>query len=245
MSEIFKAFFNQSKLDYLTPSAQSQGIPQPPLELSFDKEGMLLSLPQPDQITFGDSPLRQILEQRRSLRKYAAQPLSLEELSYLLWTTQGVQKKTLTSTVRTVPSAGARHAFETYLLVNRVESLKPGIYRYLALEHQLQPVNLSEGLTEQVIEAARNQKFIGESAVTFLWVAVTERMTWRYSERGYRYLFLDAGHVCQNLYLSAESISCGACAIDAYKDDDINKILNLDGENQFVIYMATVGKKEQ
>ena len=125
-----------------------------------------------------------------------------------------------------------------------MEGLIPGLYRYLALEHLLQPVNLTEGLANKVIEASRNQKFIGDSAVTFIWIAVTERMTWRYCERGYRYLFLDAGHVCQNLYLSAESISCGACAIDAYSDDAMNQLLNIDGEDQFVIYMATVGKRE-
>jgi SagB-type dehydrogenase family enzyme len=244
MNESFKNFFNRSKLENVSPSSQSQGVPQPQLELSYKKGEILITLSSPESLDFGTSPIKQIIEQRRTLRKYTSQSLSLAELSYLLWATQGVQKLTPKHTMRTVPSAGARHAFETYLLVNRVEGLAAGIYRYLAIENQLLPVNLTEGISDQVIEASCNQKFIGDSAVTFIWVAVTERMNWRYSERGYRYLFLDAGHVCQNLYLSAESISCGACAIDAYSDDTMNQLLKLDGEEQFVIYLATVGKRE-
>jgi SagB-type dehydrogenase family enzyme len=84
---------------------------------------------------------------------------------------------------------------------------------------------------------------VKKSAVTFIWVAVPYRMTWRYGERGYRYLLLDAGHVCQNLYLAAENISSGVCAIAAYHDAMFNELLGLDGENQFVIYLGTVGKK--
>jgi len=69
-------------------------------------------------------------------------------------------------------------------------------------------------------------------------------MAWRYGERGYRYLFLDAGHVCQNLYLASENIDCGTCAIGAFHDDELNKLLNINGKDQFVIYAATVGKKK-
>jgi SagB-type dehydrogenase family enzyme len=83
---------------------------------------------------------------------------------------------------------------------------------------------------------------VNTSGVTFFWVAVSERMEWRYPVRGYRYLHLDAGHVCQNLYLAAEAISCGVCAIAAFDDEKVNEALNLDGENLFVIYVATVGK---
>ena len=84
-----------------------------------------------------------------------------------------------------------------------------------------------------------------KGAVTFIWVAASDRMTWRYCERGYRYILLDAGHVCQNLYLSAESIGCGVCAVGAYDDDIINKLLGLDGRSEFVIYIAAAGKKRK
>jgi SagB-type dehydrogenase family enzyme len=98
-------------------------------------------------------------------------------------------------------------------------------------------------IADKVAEACPRQKFVKTSAVTFIWTAVAYRMKWRHGERGYRFLHLDAGHVCQNLYLSAEAIDCGVCAVGVFSDDDLNRLLDVDGENQFVIYIATVGKK--
>ncbi len=96
---------------------------------------------------------------------------------------------------------------------------------------------------DRVARACGNQSHVEQAAVDFIWVAVPERTTWRYGERGYRYLHLDAGHVCQNLYLAAWSIGCGTCAIGAYDDHALNGVLELDGEAQFVIYMGSVGKR--
>ena len=146
-------------------------------------------------------------------------------------------------TLRTVPSAGARHALETFLLINRVGDLSVGIYRYLSLQHILGVVLKDYSIVDKIVEAGFAQDFIRHSAVTFIWVASIYRMKWRYGERAYRYIFLDAGHVAQNLYLAAEAIDCGVCVIAAFSDDDLNSILGLDGKEQFAIYMATVGKK--
>lgn len=242
ISDLGKLFLDKTKLINLDPVPQSKGIPQPALESPINPGQLKLKLTPSENMNFGKNEFRQLLEQRRSLRKYAQTALSLDELAYLLWSTQGVQKITDTQTLRTVPSAGSRHAFETYLLVTNVSGLTPGVYRYLALDHQLAEFDLSEGIVNKLIEASR-MNFIEKASVTFIWTAVTERMTWRYGDRGYRYLLLDAGHACQNLYLSAESIDCGACAIDAFKDDEMNQLLLLNGEDQFVIYMASVGKK--
>lgn len=129
------------------------------------------------------------------------------------------------------------------MLVNKVEGLELGLYRYLAVERKLLPLHLNTQICQDVISACCDQVFIGKSAVTFIWSADIYRMNWRYGERGYRYLHLDAGHVCQNLYLAAESIDSGVCAIAAFDDDKLNNILNLDGENQFVVYLATLGKQ--
>jgi SagB-type dehydrogenase family enzyme len=142
-----------------------------------------------------------------------------------------------------VPSAGARHAFETYLLINNVTSVPNGIYRFLAIGHKLVEINLQPSIADRVVEGCLGQDFILKSAVTFIWTADTYRMKWRYGDRGYRYLHLDAGHVCQNLYLGAGSLDCGVCAIAAFSDDYMNDLLELDGVEQFVIYIATVGKK--
>lgn len=241
---IGKEFMEKTKYKYAEASAQEKGLPQPPLELEWDENAVLIDLPSVDKLEVMNMDLREAIETRKSLRKYADTPLTLDELSYLLWCTQGVkQVVSRPATLRTVPSAGARHAFETFLLVNNVEGIKPGLYRYIALSHKLMEITTESEIAQKVTIACNEQEFINSSAVTFIWSAVVDRMKWRYGERGYRYLHLDAGHICQNLYLTAESIDSGVCAIGAYDDDAINNLLGLDGENQFVIYAATVGKR--
>lgn len=244
MRDIAQEFMEMTKYENLEESDQSRNLPQPPLEAEFDLLKDKIGLPSPAGLSFGKKALIDIINNRRSLRKYSEQALSKEELSYLLWCTQGVKVvKSNSNTFRTVPSAGARHAFETYLLINRVEGLKPGLYRYLALEHKLIEINMEADISARVVAGCMGQAFVGNSAATFIWVAVVDRMKWRYGARGYRYLHLDAGHVCQNLYLAAESIDCGACAIAAFDDDEINRVLELDGKRQFVVYIGATGKR--
>ncbi len=243
-SRIGQEFMEKTRYKYHEQTAQEKGLPQPPLELDYNRSLKVIELPTPENIHLGNVDFRKILDQRTSLRKYAETPLSLEELSFLLWSTQGVKEVSARPvTLRTVPSAGARHAFETYLLINRVEGLKPGLYRFLAIDHKLVELNLDSDLASRLTQACFKQKMVETCAVAFFWVAVVERMEWRYWQRGYRYLFLDAGHVCQNLYLSAEAIDCGVCAIAAYSDDDVNQILEVNGVEEFVIYLGTVGKR--
>ncbi|MCX7710845.1 MAG: SagB/ThcOx family dehydrogenase [Clostridia bacterium] len=205
----------------------------------------MVDLPKPGEIKLGHTDLRNVLENRTSIRDYSNTPLSLEELSYLLWCTRGIKEILPNSiTFRTVPSAGARHAFETYLLINRVEGIEPALYKFLDTEHKLSLFNDREHIAKDITKACLNQRFVQESAVTFIWVAVYSKMAERYRERSYKYLHLDAGHVCQNLYLSAESIGAGVCAIAAYNDDKLNDLLELDGKERFVIYIATAGMKK-
>lgn len=231
----------KTKYQYLSESDQMQGLPQPPLEDPFPKDASLIELPKIEQVKSID--LDTAIKERQTVRKYDQTPLSLEELSYLLWCTQGVKRVSPRPvTMRTVPSAGARHALETYLLVNNVTGLKPGLYRYIALEHKLMTISLEPDLKEQVVSASGNQIFIRHSALTFIWATTIYRMKWRYGERGYRYIHLDAGHVCQNLYLSAQAVQSGVCAIAAFDDDQLNNVIGLDGTERFVVYMATVGK---
>jgi SagB-type dehydrogenase family enzyme len=241
---IGRQFMLQTQRQHMDPSDQQKGAPPPPLELPVDESFPRIALPAPESLELEPVNLREVIEQRRTVRNYAAQPLALAELSLLLWTTQGVkEQRDSYATLRTVPSAGARHAFETFLLVNDVTGLEPGVYRYLALSGQLVWLTIGEEPTRRITLACLNQEQVARSAVTFIWVAVAERMTWRYGERGYRYLHLDAGHVCQNLYLTAEVIGCGVCAMAAFDDAQLNAVLGLDGERQFAIYAASVGKK--
>lgn len=237
---IGREFVEKTKHKNLGPSDQQLGIPKPPLEIPCGEERTPIQLAKPEGAR---SEFQKLVEGRSSVRTYASTALTQAELSYLLWCTQGVKTVDYGHTFRTVPSAGARHALETALLINNVEGLWPGLYHFRALNHTLQEFVLSDRIASEVAHACLGQNFIRQSAATFIWYADAARMTWRYQQRGYRYLFLDAGHVCQNLYLAAESIGCGACAIAAYDDDRLNDLLHLDGAENFVLYLAAVGKK--
>jgi len=241
---IGEEFITQTKYHNLGPSDQMRGVrPLPALEAGHDPGLAVLELPGPGTIEVKAVDVRSAIEQRKSVRRYTEAPLMLEELSYLLWCTQGVRQVVhAAATMRNVPSAGARHAFETYILANNVKGLSPGMYRYLALDHRLLQLDAAPDVSDLVVAACLGQEFVRSCAVVFIWVAVPYRMTWRYGERGYRYLYLDAGHVAQNLYLSAASVGCGVCAIAAFSDDSMNQLLGLDGETQFAIYVATAGK---
>ncbi len=240
--KIGRLFVELTKFQNLEVTGQMKGTAPPLLELPYDKQKKVIDLPDPQKIKGYDIDLRDAIEKRESRRGYARNPLALEELSFLLWSTQGVKQVTGGATLRTVPSAGARHALETYLLVNNVKDLDPGLYRFLAIEHGLINLSKDPGLSRKITHACLGQDIVSTSAVTFIWAAVPYRMNWRYGERGYRYVHLDAGHACQNLYLSAEAIQSGVCAIGAFSDDEMNSVLGIDGEEQFVMYLATVGK---
>jgi len=241
-----KDYMISSRYSTLPASAQSLGEPQPPLELPIPAGATVIPLPKPQAVNLPPQDLPALIEKRRTLRQYKLEPLTLEELSFFLWASQGVKRVSRRPvTMRTVPSAGARHAFETYLLVNQVDGLKPGLYRYAAIDHALVEVSLDPDWNPRLTHACLDQNQVATSAVTFFWVAVLERMYWRYSERSYRYLHLDAGHACQNLYLAAEAANCGVCAIAAFDDELLNNALGLDGESQFAIYVASLGKREE
>lgn len=241
-----KRFMEETKYQYLGESDQQKELPQPPLEKVYVGEYEPIALPDVTKLQVPALDLTQAIAERCSQRKYVDKPLTLEELTYLLWATAGVKDiYENRATLRTVPSAGARHPFELYLLVNNVSGLQPGLYRYLALSHQLVAQDLRTGLKEEITAGCLGQQFVASSAVTFIWVAVAYRMTWRYTERGYRYMHLDAGHACEHLYLASLAVDSGCCAIAAYDDDRLNQLLKLDGEDEFVIYVAPVGKMKE
>ena len=238
-------FMVKTRYANISPSPQNSGlVPQPPLELPVPDGAAVITLPRSADLTVPAMDLRTAIESRRTIRAYSEVPLSLQETAYLLWVSQGVKRVSKRpSTARTVPSAGARHAFETYLLVNRVDGLDAGLYRYAAIEHGLLRLDAPGDIAERIAHACLDQSQVTGSATTFIWSAAVERMYWRYVERGYRYLHLDAGHVCQNLALGAEQVGCGICPIAAFDDELLNDTLGLDGEEMFVVYLATVGKK--
>jgi SagB-type dehydrogenase family enzyme len=239
-------FMELTRYEHLTPSDQNLKKPPPPLSKPVPGGVHYIPLPKPGTITVPPLDLRLAIEERRSLRHYRKDPLSIEELAYLLWCTQGiVQVVDPFYTLRNVPSAGGRHALETYLLINRVEKLSPGLYRYVPFSHALVEIDSTLGITDRVMAACLGQAFVRSSAVTFLWSAIIYRMAWRYSERAYRLVHLDAGHACQNLYLASGQIGCGTCAIGAFDDELMADLLGITIEDEFVIYCAAVGKKPE
>ncbi len=226
-----------------TLSDQIRGIEPPPLERP--PIGEIILLPDPDPAAIRKIDLSVAIEERESIRTYNDVSLETGELSYLLWCTAGIKWVFSEMAFRTVPSAGCRHAIDTYLAVRRVKGLSPGLYRYIAMEHGLETIHPGSDLPDEVAAACYDQSCTREAAVIFLWGAETYRMYWRYGERGYRNLFLDAGHIGQNLYLAGLAVDCGICAIGAYEDEILNTLLGLDGDDRFIIYAATVGKKNE
>jgi SagB-type dehydrogenase family enzyme len=223
---------------------QNQHVPAPPIQNPCPADAKCINLPGPEEWeNIAPTDLTKAIANRKSHRKYLGQSLSKEELAYLLWATQGLREAPAHGhAYRTVPSAGCRHAFETYLAIFNVEEMAPGIYRYLPLEHQLVFEFSDDMLSEKMIHASLGQTYPGRSAVTFIWVAIPYRMEWRYGLAAHKVMALDAGHICQNLYLACEAIDAGTCAIAAYDQEELDEFLGLDGENEFAMYLAPVGK---
>jgi SagB-type dehydrogenase family enzyme len=200
-----------------------------------------VSLPEPMEVPIDTRPLNELMAARQSRRQFSGEPLTLQDLSFLLWSTQGVRKTTRKASFRIVPSGGARHPFETYLFVSRAEGLDQGLYRYLPFDHALTRLAEMEGFDERLNEALLDHLFGG--AVTFVWTAVPYRSEWKYAFEASRLCLLDAGHVCQNLYLACEALGCGTCAVGAYDQRKMDELLGVDGEEEFTVYAAPVGRQ--
>lgn len=196
----------------------------------------------PDPGIKGSGNLWEHLHRRRSRRMYAARtPLDLETLAALLWATQGVTARYGPTLFRTAPSAGGLYPVETYLSVRLVEGLQAGIYHFRPHRFDLEMLRQGD-FSPMVAQAALGQNIAAEAQVTFIWSAVIARSTWKYRQRAYRYIYIDAGHIAQNLYLAGEALGLGVCAVGAFFDDLVNELIGVDGREEFVIYLATVGK---
>lgn len=243
--EFLKANFEV--LDEIKTDAQKK-LPKAPLQKEYDEKAKLIELPKFDKGILLKPNVLECIEDRRSIRKYSDESIKLEELSFLLWSTQGVQKiiGDNTASLRTVPSGGASHTFETYLIVNNVEGLSKGIYRYIPIGHKLLFMYEIDEMSDKVDEATPRQpfapNFASKSAVLFVWSTIPYRAEWKFDITAHKKILIDAGHVCQNLYIASEAIKCGTCAIGIYDQKLIDNMLSLDGENEFVVYLAAVGK---
>ena len=180
------------------------------------------------------------LNDRRSIRRYGRSPVSVEILSALLWSIQGITASLGRYLLRTAPSAGALYPIETYLCINACRSIEPGLYHYEVASASLAPIAVGS-FGDALATAAFGQKMCSSAPVVFIWSAVPRRTMSKYGSRGIRYVFMDVAHICENLLLAAPALGLGACPIGAFFDEEVNELLGLDGIEETVIYMASVG----
>ena len=184
--------------------------------------------------------LDRVLKQRKSIREFQPKSISRGQLSYLLWASTGVQRIEDGYEFRTAPSAGALYPIETYVVANNVRTLEAGLYHYSIRSHQLE--RLTQGdLRQKIAAAALGQGMCASASAVFVWSAVFERCKWKYGQRAYRYIYLDAGHIAENLALAAVSLNLGSCEIGALYDNQANAVIGVDGGEESVICMAVVG----
>ena len=184
--------------------------------------------------------LLEAIAKRRSVRHFTDEKLTLHQVSFLLWASTGIGRRERGHEFRTAPSAGALYPIETYLCVDGVDELPAGIYHYAVKEHQLEELRQGQ-FGHEVTMATGGQKMCLAAPVIFIWTGVFERSKWKYDDRAYRYVYLDAGHIAQNLALAATAIGLGTCQIGAFFDDEVNSIIGVDGTSESVIYMSVVG----
>mgnify|MGYP001084002701 CR=1 FL=1 len=196
---------------------------------------MVIKLPEPDH--HGEVSVEEALLERRSIRDYTGESLTMGEVSQLLWASQGI---TDPRGLRTAPSAGALYPLEVYVVVGDVVNLGKGVYMYDPAEHALIKV-LDGDARKELAGAALGQEYVEEGAIDVVFTAVYERTTKKYGDRGIRYVHMEAGHAAQNLYLQAAALGLGTVTIGAFDDGDVRKVLNIPpGESP--LYIMPVGR---
>lgn len=198
-----------------------------------------VQLPEPDFTGIG---FEDAIRQRRSVRSYSLEPISLAQLSQLLFAAQGVTGKLFNHELRTAPSAGALYPFEIYMVVNNVTGLEPGIYHYAVIEHALHLIKTGS-FKQQITSAGLGQDMLGNSAVTFVLSAIFDRVRQKYGDRGFRYTYMEAGHISQNISLQSVSLGLGSVTVGAFKDPALNELIGVDGVAEAAIYLHAVGNK--
>jgi SagB-type dehydrogenase family enzyme len=186
-------------------------------------------------------PVWEAVGKRRSVRDFENASIGGGDLSQLLWASQGITRTEMGYGLRAAPSAGALYPVETYISAQMIDGIEPGIYHYEVREHALELVR-SGDLRQELAAAALDQNFPADGAVVFAWTAVFSRSKWKYRQRAYRYVYLDAGHIAQNVALAAVALGLGSCHIAALYDDEVNALLGVDGKEESIVYMTVVGR---
>lgn len=234
--------------DWRAASEAGTGKQEPALGKTVPQGAKRITLQLPGLNDLGAMSVREAIATRRSARQFSQAQISFEELSFLLWATQGVtgteqnEAGEVLRRHRAAPSAGGRYPLETYLAVERVEGIAKGLYRYLPEEHELLVVREDAKLSGDIGAACYGSPAANGAAVTFIWSATPYRTEWKYAYLAHRMIAMEAGHVCENLYLAAETCRIGVCALLSYHQPRVDELLGLDGVDEFAIYLACVGK---
>ncbi|MEA2062214.1 MAG: SagB/ThcOx family dehydrogenase, partial [Gemmatimonadota bacterium] len=231
-------FQRLTRYDRNTMQGQTPQWEEQPSTYKTYPEAETVELPEPQ--TTGGRPLWETISARRSFREFTDKPVNLITLSQLLWASQGITGRMHDFELRSAPSAGALYPVETYLVANQVESLEPGLYHYNIRSHGLERLRKAD-LREELMQAGLMQPVLSECAVAFIWTAVVKRSRWKYRQRCYRYIYLDAGHIAQNLSLAAEALGLGSCLVGALFDNEVGCLLEVNGADETVLYMCAVG----
>jgi len=214
-------------------------IRQPPdsdIKPSPIEDEVIIELPEPRH--FSGVSIEEALLKRRSTRDYTHDPLTLQEVSQLIWATQGI---TDPRGFRTAPSAGALYPLEIYVVVGDVENLAEGVYKYNPHKHELLKV-LDGNKRSELAKAALDQAWVKEAAIDIVIAAVYERTTVKYGDRGIRYVHMEAGHAAQNLCLQATALDLGIVTVGAFYDEQVKEVLSLPGKEK-PLYVIPIGRK--
>ncbi|MFY9398598.1 MAG: SagB/ThcOx family dehydrogenase [Desulfomonilia bacterium] len=211
---------------------------KPPLYKTYPQAR---KVPLPPLERCGDMSLHEALLRRKSLRRFLDAPISLENLSCLMWASSGIQRREMGFAFRTAPSAGALYPLETYVVATRVSGLEPGVYHYQVKAHQLEELKAGD-FSEDMARAALGQEMCSSAAVLVIYTAIFRRTVWKYRQRGYRYVYIEAGHMAQNLALASISMGLGCCHVGALFDGEVNEILGVDGIEESVVYLSALGQ---
>lgn len=197
-----------------------------------------IKLPEPKS---SGMTLEEAIRRRRSVREYSDDLMSMNELSSILFSAGGITGEEMGYKLRAYPSAGALYPIDIFLSAQRIEGLNKGLYLYSNEDHSL--VLLKEGdFSDALYKASLEQDQVKHANLVIILVAFPGRMRWKYRDRTERYIFLEAGHISQNIYLQATSLGLGSVAIGAFHDELISRILELDPRRQFPAYVHAVGK---
>ncbi|MGC8816691.1 MAG: SagB/ThcOx family dehydrogenase [Candidatus Hadarchaeum sp.] len=209
--------------------------PEQAAEFTVENETVIV-LPPPRLDS--DFSLEASLLLRRSIREYAGEPLTLAEVSQLLWAAQGI---TDPRGFRTAPSAGGLYPLEVYLVAGDVENLEAGIYKYRPQGHEMVKIQSGDH-RDELCAAALGQAWVKAAAANIVIVGVYERTTVKYGERGIQYVHMEAGHAAQNVCLQATALGLGTVPVGGFYEDQVQRVLTAP-ENEKPLYVMPVGRR--